>query len=253
MTTQLYVGTKKKIERPKGGYLLIDDNVSKLPDKKRPRYFEPARDKFNPLQSIDHRKAQELAHIFYTVSPQGESTLTVRNGRRELRNALMRAKRLDDILTDDEIPKDQRDEVQGIVGDVLFSPVLRRMLCEPPNFTFNRNCVNLARINRAELGEDDALVIGLLLMAQFKGQIVVPDGGFYLRDCHASLIREDRLIVGVNMLSELPSKLRQSFLLSPNKTGAGCTYEDACTLAKYAGLAPDTVAHGEFLGRLMSQ
>jgi hypothetical protein len=219
--------------------------------KKRSRYFEPERHNFNPLQSIDHRKARDLANIFYTISPQGENTLTVRNGRRELRNALMRAKRLDDVLDDDGIPKEMRAEVEGIVGDVLVSPTVRRMLCETPNFTFNRNCVNLARVNRAELGEDDALVIGLLLMAQFKGQIVVPDLGFYGRDIHAALIRENRLIGGVNVLDELPEELRKRSLLM-ERVPAGATFEDAETLALQARLVRGTMEFQDFVYAAMA-
>jgi hypothetical protein len=44
----------------------------------------------------------------------------------------------------------------------------------------------------AVLGEDDARILGSLLISQFKGQIIVPDFGFYARDFHASLIREKR-------------------------------------------------------------
>jgi hypothetical protein len=39
---------------------------------------------------------------------------------------------------------------------------------------------------------------GLLLMAHFKGQLVVPNFGFYGRDLHQACIREDRLIAGAN-------------------------------------------------------
>jgi hypothetical protein len=45
--------------------------------------------------------------------------------------------------------------------------------------------------------------IGLLLIAQFKGQLVIPSFGFYGRDAHVNLIEEDRLIAGVNTLGEL--------------------------------------------------
>jgi hypothetical protein len=82
--------------------------------------------------------------------------------------------------------------------------------------------------NRAELGEFDALVIGLLLMAQFKGQIVVPDFGFYGRDLHSILIREERLIGGVDFLDQLPPKLRQLAVLM-DTVPSGTTFEDGET------------------------
>jgi hypothetical protein len=64
--------------------------------------------------------------------------------------------------------------------------------------------------------------------------IVVPDFGFYGREGHVSVIRENRLVAGVNSLGELPPKLRQSVLLIKDKEAAGATVEDAETLAKYA-------------------
>ena len=41
------------------------------------------------------------------------------------------------------------------------------------------------------------------LIAQFKGQLVIPSFGLYGRDAHVNLIEEDRLIAGVNTLGEL--------------------------------------------------
>jgi hypothetical protein len=93
--------------------------------------------------------------------------------------------------------------------------------------------VILARLNRAELGEFDALVLGLLLIGHFKGQLVIPDLGFYGREAHASLIREERLIAGINFLGELSPKLRNAVLLIKEKQGRGATAEDAETLAAY--------------------
>jgi hypothetical protein len=103
----------------------------------------------------------------YTIAPQGENTLTVRNGKRALLKALLTANRLDEVRGD--------EEVQGMIGDLLMSPVLKRVLCNPGDqFSFKPNSVILAKIDRAELGELDALVLGLLLMAHYKGQVVVP-------------------------------------------------------------------------------
>lgn len=63
------------------------------------------------------------------------------------------------------------------------------------------------------MGEFDALVLGFFLIRHFEGQIVVPDFGFYGRDVHSSLIRQRRMIAGVNFLNELPLKLQRSVLL----------------------------------------
>ena len=183
---KLYVGLSKSISIPKGGCLFIDDEVPEIP---RARIFDPRFDSFNPLKNIDYKKARAIADMLYTVYPQGENTLTVRNVRRELLDALLQAKRLDQVKGG--------EEVEGITSDLLMSPVLQQVLCNPKRqFSFNKRSTILARVNRAELGEFDALVLGLLLMSHFEGRLVIPDLGFYGRDAHVSLMREERLSAG---------------------------------------------------------
>jgi hypothetical protein len=132
------------------------------------------------------------------------------------------------------------EDARQTMDDLLLSPVLKSVLCQPLNqYSFKKGSSIVAKINRAELGDRDARILGALLIAQFKGQITVPDFGFYARDFHASLIWENRLIAGVHTLSELDDGLRDMCLLM-EKVGMGCTFEDAATLAKYEGLLPDS-------------
>lgn len=245
MSNKLYVGFSKEVEVPElelPGYsvrrrgLLIDDEVKPI---SRARVFDPLTHSFNPLAHLNYKGARQIAEVLYTISPQGENTLTVRNGKRALLKALLNAKRLDKVRGD--------EEVSGMIDDILMSPVLKRVFCGRPNFSFAPRSMIIAKLNRADLGDFDALVLGLLLMAHFKGQVVVPDFGFYGRDAHVSLIREERLIAGVNTLQELGPKLRQSVLLIKDKVGSGTTIEDAETLARYARLAPGTVGFGDFV------
>jgi hypothetical protein len=133
----LHVGFSKSIDLPKGGYLLIDDEVRDIP---RSRVFDPMKHCFNPLKGIEYKRARELAELFYTISPQGDNTLTVRNGKRAMLRALMKADRLDRVKGD--------EEVSALIDDLLVSPVLRRVLCSPTNFSFNPNSVIQARIDR---------------------------------------------------------------------------------------------------------
>jgi hypothetical protein len=240
---RLHIGFAKHIDLPKGGYLFLDDEVPSVP---RARVFDPAEHCFNPLKDIDYKKARELAELLYTVSPQGENTLTVRNGKRALLRGLLEAEpaRLDQVKGD--------EEVTGMVGDILASPVLKRVLCTAgKEFSFNPRSVILARVSRAELGEFDALVLGLLLMSQFRAQIVCSDFGFYGRDVHANLIREGRLIAGVHFLGELPDKLRQAALSIKEKVASRATFEDAETLAGLAGLIPRTNEYNDFIQSAM--
>jgi hypothetical protein len=236
MSNKLYVGFTKNMELPQGGCLFIDDEVREIP---RARVFDPIKDCFNPLADIGYKKAREIADVLYTISPQGENTLTVRNGKRALLRALLNAKRLDLVRGE--------EEVNDMMSDLLMSPVLKRVLCNPTNFSFNPRSVILAKLNRAELGDFDALVLRLFLMAHFKGQVVVPDFGFYGRESHVSLIREGRLIAGANSLGELPPKLRQAVLLIKEKEASGATVEDAETLAGYARLARGTNGFNAFV------
>jgi hypothetical protein len=50
----------------------------------------------------------------------------------------------------------------------LVSPVLQRVLCKPTNFSFKTSVI-LAKLDRVEIGDFDALVLGLLFMAHYKG------------------------------------------------------------------------------------
>ena len=54
--------------------------------------------------------------------------------------------------------------MKNMLNDILISPFLRRVLCNPTYFSF----IILAKLDRA-LGDSDALVLRLLLMAHYKG------------------------------------------------------------------------------------
>jgi hypothetical protein len=235
---QLNVGFSKSIELPKGGYLIIDDQVRDIP---RSRVFDPLQHSFNPMKGIDEDKAEDLAELLYTLSPGGDATLTVRNGKIALASALLDADRFDRVKGN--------EEVSLMMSSLLFSPTRRNVLCKPTNFSFNVNSVIQARINRAELGDKTALTLGLFLMSHYKGQLVVPDFGFYGRDIHSRLIREERLIAGVYHLGELSPALRKTVLLIDQKIPSGATVEDAEELAKYVrpALGRDTNKYRAFI------
>ena len=226
---KLFLGFSKKIEIPSGGFLLIDDEIPEIP---KARIFDLDKHSLNPLKNIDYQKARALTNALYTIAPEGTTTLTVRNGKRAMLKALLSSRRLDKIDAD--------EEVEGLVNDLLVSPLLKRIFCNPTNFSFNPNSVILVRLNRAEIGDFDALVIGLLLMNHYQGQVVVKDFGFYGRDGHVSLVRENRLYAGLNHLGEVTPRLRHALLGIKDKSGKGALYADAQVLAEYAGLAPHT-------------
>jgi hypothetical protein len=233
----------------KQGFLLIDDGPiadAFLTRFKRAKEFSPSIHSFNPLPTT-YRKAREFASVVF--GDEGKETLTVRNGKRALTRLLLKADRLDRLAPG---KSDADKEAIAAVDDLLISPVLHDVLCKPTNFSFREGRSSIvARINRAELGDYDARILGSLLMSKFKGQIIVPDFGFYARDFHVSLIRENRLIAGVFTLSELNEKLRQMCLMM-EKEAAQCTYEDAEVVARYEGLIPTTNGYNARLEQLMA-
>lgn len=227
----LIIGTSDKAARllasAEPPFLLIDDGpiASAFIKRFRPRIFDPAKSNFNPLAGMTYKRARDFATTVYTVSPQGESTLTVRNGKRALARALLNSpSRLDEIDTSDE-------EVKATIDDLLLSPVLRRVLCSKPNFKFDISVV--AKLDRAQLGDDDAFILATLLIGQVSGQVIIPDFGFYGRQIHTSLIRQDRLVAGLNFLSEVSPTLQQALLTIKAKTVFRVTREDAEKLQPY--------------------
>lgn len=241
MMNKIFLGFEKDVSDllPKGNFLLLHDDVPEIPDWQRPQVFDPTRHSFNPLQGLDYKRARELAVVLYSLYPQGENTLTVRNGQRLLLKALLSAKHLDEL--------DGDDEVLALRDDLLASPILRDVLCRKENNSTFRSVV-LARINRKELGEFDALALGLFLINHYKGQLVIPDFGFYGRNAHTRLIREERLIAGINYLDELPLQLRRAILSVKDVEHRHVRYEDALELAKYhCSFLPGTDGHSTFV------
>ncbi len=96
------------------------------------------------------------------------------------------------------------------------------------------------------MGDFDALVLGLLVMSHAQSQVVVPDLGFCGRDFHSRLIREERLIAGLNFLDELPDSLCKSVMLIADKVPSGTTVDDAEELVRYERLIKGTNAFNEF-------
>jgi hypothetical protein len=250
----LIIGTNDKTDRllelARPGFLLIDDGEIAsvfLEQFPQAHVFDPLTDGFNPLKDIDYKRARDLAALLYAITPAGQDTLTARNGRRSLVKLLLEADRLD------RLSKHADQEAAAMIDDLLLSPVLRSVLCGDRQFNFsvgtNRRRSIIARLDRAVIGDFDALVLGSLLLGLYKGQVIVPDGGFYLKDMHISLLRQNRLILGGNFLDELPAKLKNAVLLIKDKTAVGCTWEDAQTLAAYARLTPNTTSHSEFVQR----
>lgn len=146
-----------------GSFLYIDDEI---PSHPKAKVFDPLKHSFNPLKNIEKKTARDLAHVLYAASPQGENTPTVRNGRRALARALFEDERFDKLDVQSDI-KGVKEEVEAMIEELLFTDTARAVLCSDNDFAFGgRNTKVFARLNRAELGDFDAFVIGSLLRSR---------------------------------------------------------------------------------------
>lgn len=238
----LIVGTNKSkiIANLPSEFLLIDDgpliDALTFPPDWRVTHLDLTVHSLNPLQGMNYRKAREFVAGLYAASPQGENTLTVRNGRRALAKLLnAHPPRLDKMRFDHS---DAQQEAKGMIEDLLLSDTLKDFLCKPTNFHLDG--VLLARLDRTIHTDFECLILANILMSSFKGPIVVPDFGFYGTAPHVSLIRQGRLIAGVNYLDEPKDEdLRKQVLLMEPKIASHCIADDAEILAQFAGLIRD--------------
>jgi hypothetical protein len=215
-------------------FLLIDDGpiADAFLNHFSAREFDFSTHSFNPVKNIDYLGARAFVSALYSAFPEGENTLTVRNGKRALLRLLLeRPTRLDRLAPKHRKFDEATTEALAIINDVLLSPVLKPILCNPTNFSFKGSVV--VKINRADIGDFDAFLLASLFIGQSGGQIIIPDFGFYGRDFYLSLIRQNRLTACVNFLEEVAPKLQRALLTMRDKYGAGCIWEDAQTLARY--------------------
>lgn len=236
-------------------FLIIDDgpiiDALELPKRRAVTVFDPDHHSFNPLKDIDYRRAREFLNVLDAVFPEGQNTLTKRNSNFVLLNALMASpKRLDSLVpTPDKKDTGALDAYQK-VQTLLLSPVLERVLNRPTNMSLKGTV--LARLDRAALGDFDSFVLANLLISQYDGPVVIPDFGFYAsHPFHMNLIRQKRLIVGINSFDEVP-RFKNDLLLFEQKIGRQCTPEDAKLLAIYEGIQPNTNAFNDFVAAAIS-
>lgn len=246
----LVVGTDKSpiLEQLPSNFLLIDDEIEiEIPKRRKVIRFDVAKHSFNPLKGIDYPRARNFVDVINSVFPEGENTLTRRSASFALLEAL-----LDKPKTLDQLFRASKDvgliDARQKIDTLLLSPVLNRVLTRPTNFSFDG--IILARLNRAELGDFDCFVLANLLISQYEGVVVIPDFGFYGCPFHTQLIRQNRLIAGVNFLDEAP-ELRNQLLLIEHKIVKHCTEDDAETLAGYLGWHKGKTGYSEFIQGLI--
>lgn len=260
---QLHIGLLRRVRPPKrGGFLFIDNKPPIVPIK---RVFDPRVHSVNVLTHINHIKARQLANAIYAVASEGKETLTVRNGKRALAHLFMG--RFETVVQIEEWLRNKSAEEKGLspayeealgtLSDILLSPVMRKFLSYRTNFSFDTKSPIAARIDPAILGRQDAHLITLFLIAHYNGPTIVPNYGPYATTDHLDLIDQDRFIIGINALRELPPKLQDAVLLIKDKHIHGALYKDAVQLAQLKGLRPDPLRddnkYNDFIARAIAQ
>lgn len=217
--------------------------------------FDPARHHLNPLSDADYHYIVSFIDVLDALFPRGDNTLTKDTGLDFILSALQFAPKSLRHLIPPPAAKATTGHVWAYnkINRILASPVLSRVFRHDANqFSMTTSRPIFARLDRSKLGDFDALVLGLILIARYQGQIIVPDLGFYGRDTHVSLLRQNRLIAGLRRLSELPLQLRQEILLVKDKYPSGVLYEDAEIIARYEGLTPDTNGFNDFVEKAIA-
>lgn len=256
------IGTSP-LDLPEGGFLYLNDEVPQIP---RARYFDYRKHSINllnlnELSELDrYRKICDIVDAFDALFVVTGGTLTESTGLEYLAERLDQAGDITAMV--DLIPKPDSKSpsghhwAHGKVQRLMRSPVLRKMLTGKPNFVLDPTKRTFARLNRAELGDFDARAIAYFLIALFPGTVIIPDFGFYGRDLHTALIRENRITAGVRSLKRIERNcpdLHDELLLIENKVIKGALYPDAVTLADYdetasgARLKEDTIGYDDFI------
>jgi hypothetical protein len=250
----LIIGTDKSpiLSHLPESFLFIDDgpliDAITLPKRRKITRLDFSQHSFNPLKGMDYQKARQFITVLDAVFPEGANTLTKKNSNFILLNALLKKPTtLDALLSQSKDPA-QQDAYQKI-QTLLLSPILKKVLCGPNNFTFKG--ILIARLDRAQMGDFDCFVLGNLLIANYPGTVVVPDFGFYASPNHIQLMRQQRLIAGLSTLDEVPRPIAQQLLLMRPLLGRRSTFDDAETLAAYAGIPKHINAYADFIEEAM--
>lgn len=226
----------KTLPELRDNFLLIHGGEISLtvPDRKKVTVLDFQKDSLDPLKDMTYLRAREFISVLDAVFPAGANTLTRENANYLILEALLdRPTKLSKLLRPSKDPHEMA--AYRKIQTILLSPVLSRFLNRPTNFSLDG--VVIAKIDRGELGDFDALMLSNILMSFYPHQIVCMDFGFHGREHHSRLIRENRLIAGVNFLAELPLTLQNEVLLMPRVVHRA-TYEDAVRVLNQEGKPP---------------
>jgi hypothetical protein len=122
--------------------------------------------------------------------------------------------------------------LQNKIGTLLMSPMIRNIVGQPRTL-FKDADYTIANLDRSQLGDTTARLIGGLLIARSTGPVVITDYGFFSSPIP---FPQDRFTVSFNFLDQLPLNLRQEVLGIPSKFVFKTNRADAEVLSFYVGI-----------------
>jgi hypothetical protein len=122
--------------------------------------------------------------------------------------------------------------LQNKIGTLLMSPMIRNIVGQRET-TFSKASVIIANLDRANLGDTTAKLLGGLLIARSKGNVVITDYGFFGTPLP---LPQDRFTVSLDFLDQLSPILKQSVLGIEDKYVFKTNKRDAEELSFYVGL-----------------
>jgi hypothetical protein len=235
-------------------YLLIADPsiANAFTRTKRARVFDPFKHSFDPLLAMDYPKACAFVEILRYLFPAGETTLTREEADHLILEALLakpKPKKLSTLIPAGNDPAQKK--ARRLIQRLLLSPVLKHVLTGTRQFDFSGSVV--VKLDRAKLGNFDALALALLLIAQSPGQVIVQDFVFYGRPLHVSLIEQGRLTCHVRRLNALYKGMDDEVLRIEDKTVQTAAHTDVVVLADYmCPFRPGQDGYNTFIDRGMA-
>ena len=118
-------------------------------------------------------------------------------------------------------------------SDLLMSPMIRNIVGQNHTLFSDKTSIIIANLDRARLGDITARLLGGLLITRSTGNVVVNDYGFFSAPLPLS---QSRFTVAVNVLDELPQRLRSDVLGIEQKFVFKTHKKDAEELSFYVGL-----------------
>jgi hypothetical protein len=123
------------------------------------------------------------------------------------------------------------------IGTLLMSPAIRNIVGQVRStFSWTKKPIIIANLDRSEIGDLTARLVGGLLIARSAGHVYVNDFPFFASDHFVSLFPQERFSVSLSYLDEVSTKLQQSLLAIEDKIVLRTSPSDAERLMFYLGI-----------------